>query len=153
MAEESLCHLGEEFRGRPLRILLAGLKRAMSALRLWEPRQLTRRGDMGSSLTCFRLRAGDLSGRVCRISGSSRNASKTLKEMLATRDKLGALLIVGANPVPKLKAGAETFFGTFVIVQDLFLTETAAAADVVFPAASLYEKSGTVTNTFAICSL
>ena len=37
---------------------------------------------------------------------------------------------------------------TFVIVQDLFLTETAALADVVFPAASLYEKSGTVTNTF-----
>ena len=29
-----------------------------------------------------------------------------------------------------------------------FLTETAALADVVFPAASLYEKTGTVTNTF-----
>ncbi len=37
---------------------------------------------------------------------------------------------------------------TFVVVQDLFLTETAALADVVFPAASLYEKTGTVTNTF-----
>ncbi len=37
---------------------------------------------------------------------------------------------------------------TFVIVADLFLTETAALADVVLPAASLYEKSGTVTNTF-----
>ena len=33
-------------------------------------------------------------------------------------------------------------------MQDLFLTETAALADVVFPAASLYEKSGTVTNTY-----
>jgi NADH-quinone oxidoreductase subunit G len=33
-------------------------------------------------------------------------------------------------------------------VQDLFLTETAALADVVFPAASLYEKTGTVTNTY-----
>ena len=33
-------------------------------------------------------------------------------------------------------------------MQDLFLTETAALADVVLPAASLYEKSGTVTNTF-----
>jgi NADH-quinone oxidoreductase subunit G len=33
-------------------------------------------------------------------------------------------------------------------VQELFLTETAALADVVFPAASLYEKTGTVTNTF-----
>ncbi len=37
---------------------------------------------------------------------------------------------------------------TFLIVQDLFLTETAALADVVLPAASLYEKSGTVTNTY-----
>ena len=33
-------------------------------------------------------------------------------------------------------------------MQDLFLTETAHQADVVLPAASLYEKSGTVTNTF-----
>ena len=33
-------------------------------------------------------------------------------------------------------------------MQDLFLTETAALADVVLPAASLYEKSGTVTNTY-----
>jgi NADH-quinone oxidoreductase subunit G len=37
---------------------------------------------------------------------------------------------------------------TFVIVQDIFLTETAAIADVVLPAASLYEKTGTVTNTY-----
>src|SRR4029077_5341688 len=37
---------------------------------------------------------------------------------------------------------------TFVIVSDLFLTPTAAFADVVFPAASLYEKTGTVTNTY-----
>jgi NADH-quinone oxidoreductase subunit G len=37
---------------------------------------------------------------------------------------------------------------TFVIVQDLFLNETASLADVVFPAASLYEKTGTVTRTY-----
>jgi NADH-quinone oxidoreductase subunit G len=37
---------------------------------------------------------------------------------------------------------------TFVVVADLFLTETAALADIVLPAASLYEKSGTVTNAF-----
>ena len=35
----------------------------------------------------------------------------------------------------------------FVVVQDLFLTETAERADVVFPASCAYEKSGTVTNT------
>ena len=32
--------------------------------------------------------------------------------------------------------------------QDIFLTETAALADVVLPAASLYEKTGTMTNTY-----
>jgi NADH-quinone oxidoreductase subunit G len=32
------------------------------------------------------------------------------------------------------------------VVQDLFLTETARIADIVLPAASAYEKNGTVTN-------
>jgi NADH-quinone oxidoreductase subunit G len=34
----------------------------------------------------------------------------------------------------------------FVVVQDLFMTETAQRADVILPAASAYEKNGTVTN-------
>ena len=61
---------------------------------------------------------------------------------------LGALLVVGADPVAKLGINPASLKKTFLIVQDLFLTETAKHADVVFPAASLYEKSGTVTNTF-----
>ncbi len=75
---------------------------------------------------------------------------KTLLEMFAAaaKNELGALLIVGANPVPRLRPDAAALKDTFIIVQDLFLTETAALADVVFPAASLYEKSGTVTNTY-----
>src|SRR5581483_12515475 len=36
---------------------------------------------------------------------------------------------------------------SFVVVQDMFLTETALIADVVLPASNAYEKSGTVTNT------
>jgi NADH-quinone oxidoreductase subunit G len=47
-----------------------------------------------------------------------------------------------------LKPEPAALNNTFLIVQDLFLTETAALADVVFPAASLYEKTGTVTNTY-----
>jgi NADH-quinone oxidoreductase subunit G len=35
----------------------------------------------------------------------------------------------------------------FVVVQDMFLTETALTADVVLPALNDYEKSGTFTNT------
>ena len=34
----------------------------------------------------------------------------------------------------------------FLVVQDMFLTETAQLADVVLPAACAYEKNGTVTN-------
>jgi NADH-quinone oxidoreductase subunit G len=75
---------------------------------------------------------------------------KTLPEMFeaAGKGELGALLVVGANPVLKLGVDLTALKNTFVVVQDLFLTETAAVADVVFPAASLYEKSGTVTNAF-----
>jgi NADH-quinone oxidoreductase subunit G len=77
-------------------------------------------------------------------------AGRTLPEMLiaAGANQLDALLIVGADPVASTRMASESLKNTFVIVQDLFLTETAALADVVFPAASLYEKSGTVTNTF-----
>ncbi len=39
------------------------------------------------------------------------------------------------------------FSQSFVVVQDMFLTETASLADVVLPAANAYEKSGTFTNT------
>ena len=39
------------------------------------------------------------------------------------------------------------FSKSFVVVQDMFLTETAFIADVVLPAANAYEKSGTFTNT------
>ena len=39
------------------------------------------------------------------------------------------------------------FSKSFVVVQDMFLTETATMADVVLPAANAYEKAGTFTNT------
>ena len=72
----------------------------------------------------------------------------------AAKQELGAVLIVGANPIDSLGIQNQNpFKDTFVIVQDIFLTETAALADIVFPAASLYEKSGTVTNTFGDAQL
>jgi NADH-quinone oxidoreductase subunit G len=66
----------------------------------------------------------------------------------AQTGKLKALYVVGANPF--------SHFGTLgfgrgnlqlLIVQELFLTDTTRPADIVFPAASAYEKDGTVTNT------
>jgi NADH-quinone oxidoreductase subunit G len=55
--------------------------------------------------------------------------------------------VVGANPVGRLDIGPATLKNTFVVVQDMFLTETATLADVVLPAANAYEKAGTFTNT------
>jgi len=69
-----------------------------------------------------------------------------LDEMLAAarRGELGALWVVGANPIRRYPLAAGQ---TFLVVQDLFRTETAEQADVVLPAASAYEVNGTVTNT------
>jgi NADH-quinone oxidoreductase subunit G len=55
---------------------------------------------------------------------------------------LSVLWVVGANP---FRGPGERRAG-FVVVQELFLTETAQVADVVLPAACAYEKNGTVTN-------
>ncbi len=60
---------------------------------------------------------------------------------------LKALYVVGSNPVGRLSIDPFAFSNTFVVVQDMFLTETAIMADVVLPAANAYEKAGTMTNT------
>ncbi|MGC2334122.1 MAG: NADH-quinone oxidoreductase subunit NuoG [Candidatus Acidiferrales bacterium] len=67
----------------------------------------------------------------------------------ALAGNIKALYVVGANPLktfavssPDLLAGLE-----LLVVQDMFLTETALRADVVLPAASSYEKDGSLTNT------
>ena len=66
----------------------------------------------------------------------------------ANAGNLAALYVVGSNPVSRYGVTAEALQNTFLVVQELFFTETAAIADVVLPAAMLYEKSGTVTNSY-----
>ena len=66
----------------------------------------------------------------------------------AERGELAALYVVGANPIARYGIDPAALKKTFVVVQDMFLTETALLADVVLPTANLYEKSGTVTNTY-----
>ncbi|HWX54124.1 MAG TPA: NADH-quinone oxidoreductase subunit NuoG [Verrucomicrobiae bacterium] len=61
--------------------------------------------------------------------------------------KLAALYVVGSNPVADYSFDPAALKKTFLVVQELFLTETAILADVVLPAASAYEKAGTFTNT------
>jgi NADH-quinone oxidoreductase subunit G len=70
-----------------------------------------------------------------------RNGGMSREQILAAPE-LAALWVVGANPLKNATLASNAF----VVVQDLFLTETARRADVVLPAASAYEKSGTVTN-------
>ncbi len=56
---------------------------------------------------------------------------------------LEALWVVGSNPLARQTLTAAN---AFLVVNDLFLTETARRAEVVFPAMSAYEKNGTFTN-------
>jgi NADH-quinone oxidoreductase subunit G len=66
----------------------------------------------------------------------------------AERGDLAGLYVVGANPIARYGIDPAALKNTFVVVQDMFLTETALLADVVLPTSNLYEKSGTVTNTY-----
>jgi len=65
--------------------------------------------------------------------------------------KLKAMYIMGEDPVltdanaEHVRKGLEAL--EFLVVQDIFLTETAKLADVVLPGASFAEKTGTFTNT------
>ncbi|HYL61540.1 MAG TPA: NADH-quinone oxidoreductase subunit NuoG [Candidatus Methylomirabilis sp.] len=75
---------------------------------------------------------------------------QTAPSMIETAQsgRMKALYVMGANPF--------SHFGTLgfgrgkldlLIVHELFMTDTARLADIVFPAASAYEKDGSVTNT------
>ncbi len=83
----------------------------------------------------------------------SPNDGLTVTEMLpAILDgKVKALYIMGENPVLSDAdiSHVEEALGQleFLVVQDIFLTETARFADVVLPASSYAERDGTYTNT------
>ncbi|MDO9288142.1 MAG: NADH-quinone oxidoreductase subunit NuoG [Thermodesulfovibrionales bacterium] len=68
----------------------------------------------------------------------------------AKSNALKAMYIMGENPVfnlPNSKAVTAALKNVdFIVVQDIFLTETGKLADVVFPALSWAEKDGTFTN-------
>ncbi|GAI22853.1 unnamed protein product, partial [marine sediment metagenome] len=69
----------------------------------------------------------------------------------ASKGEIKGLYIMGENPMlsdPNLnhvREGLENL--DFLVVQDIFLTETAELADVVLPGVSFAEKEGTFTNT------
>jgi formate dehydrogenase major subunit len=61
------------------------------------------------------------------------------------------MYVQGENPFlsdPNVQGVRDAFCRLdFLVVQDIFLTETAEVADVVLPASSYFEKTGTYTNT------
>lgn len=69
----------------------------------------------------------------------------------ALEGRLKAMYIMGENPVitdPNMHHTIEALKNLeFLVVQDIFMTETAELADVVLPAACFAEKDGTFTNT------
>ncbi len=76
----------------------------------------------------------------------------TVVEMLnVAGKKIKAMYIMGENPMvsdPDLTHVEESIKALdFLVVQDIFLTETAQLADVVLPTVSFAEKDGTFSNT------
>jgi formate dehydrogenase alpha subunit len=69
----------------------------------------------------------------------------------AQAGKVKAAYIIGENPVLSEADGASVVRGLeameFVVVQDVFMTETARYADLILPASLWAEKDGTFTNT------
>ena len=76
-------------------------------------------------------------------------ASEMADAMIA--GSLKAMYIFGENPAvsdPNSNHAVKGFSSLeFLVVQDIFMTETAALADVVLPSASFAEKTGTFTNS------
>jgi len=154
MAEESLIIIfGQEFRGAAVEALVAwGLNRdKIRFAYLGDYANSRGAADMGlfPALLPGYVPVSE-PGAFSEYQGLSQTPGRSLGEMFsaAAKGDLGALLVVGSNPLATLGADPASLKNTFVVVQDIFLTETAALADVVLPSASLYEKSGTVTNTF-----
>jgi formate dehydrogenase alpha subunit len=88
-----------------------------------------------------------------KVEGLSVKPGLTVMEMMngAASGTVKAMYVMGENPVvsdPNQRHVIEAMEALeFLVVQDIFLTETAHYADVVLPACAFLEKEGTVTNT------
>ncbi len=83
----------------------------------------------------------------------SGSAGLTVTEIIDAihQDQVKAMYILGENPAmsdPDVVHARDALAKLeFLVVQDIFLTETANYADVILPASAFAEKNGTVTNT------
>ncbi len=87
------------------------------------------------------------------VAGMSAKPGLPVTEMVekAHSGEFKSLYIMGENPMvsdPDLNHAEKAFSNLeFLVVQDIFETETTALADVVLPACSWAEKDGTFSNT------
>ena len=85
------------------------------------------------------------------VEGLPSEAGLTLTEQIdAAGDGIKAIYLLGENPMisfPNItNVGEKLARLDFLVVEDIFMTETAQLADVVLPAACWAEKDGTFTN-------
>ena len=86
----------------------------------------------------------------CALSGEVGLTATEMSQAMID-GSIEAMWIMGENPLmsdPNINHARKAFGNVkFLVVQDIFLTETAELADVVLPAAAYAEKEGTFTNT------
>ena len=91
--------------------------------------------------------------KAWHVTGMSAKPGLPVTEMIekAYEGEFKSLYIMGENPMvsdPDLNHAEKAFSNLeFLVVQDIFETETTALADVVFPACCWAEKDGTFANT------
>jgi formate dehydrogenase alpha subunit len=91
--------------------------------------------------------------KAWRVASLPATPGLTIVEVIegAAKGKIKGLYVMGENPmvsdpdIHHVEEGLKAL--EFLVVQDIFLTETAKLADVVLPAACFAEKDGTYTNT------
>jgi len=113
-------------------------------------------GALPNVLTGYRSVADDGVRRTFETAWGEKLSSRpglTIPKMLEAveEDRLRALFVFGENPMrsdPDITHVEHCLRHVeFLVVQDIFLTETAELADVVLPGASFAEKDGTFTST------
>lgn len=114
--------------------------------------------DMAALPTCLpgyqKLNVPEVLEKFEKAWGKFNNkAGITVTDMThhTAENNIKAMFVMGENPMisdPNINRVKEVFEGLdLLVVQDIFLTETARLADIVLPGASFAEKDGTFTNT------
>lgn len=112
-------------------------------------------GALSNFLPGYGAVAGPASEKLEKLWGSPlpAKAGLSVMEMMegAAKGEVAGMYIMGENPmvsdpdIDHVRQALERL--EFLVVQDIFLTETATLADVVLPGACFAEKTGTFTNT------